>query len=237
MRPRLSFRPRRQRLCIVAEVCHGASDTDTWRRAPDGHDLEPLDPLVEAAGSPSFGHPLSRSARLAPPLPMTPKRSPSNSRRGRSSWSGGVHNRASAQRLSRARRRVLARQNGSPMMVSTNSCSRGACMCVVTRAVMTARFNDCSTLVGGDDRPAAAACGRGVCRESKGCVGGAECCRGIHDARIHGHPYCLATTGLCASAQHLAQGHRQHLRALLECRYCDVHSAHPMSTCMQPVCM
>ena len=23
----------------------------------------------------------------------------------------------------------------------------------------------------------------------------------------------------------------------LECRYCDVHSAHPMSTCMQPVCM
>lgn len=200
-------------------------------------DVANQDPLVEAAGSPSFGHPLSRSARLAPPLPMTPKRSPSNSWRGRSSWSGGAHNRASAQRLSRARRRVLARQNGSPMMVSTNSCSRGACMCVVTRAVMTARFNDCSTLVGGDDRPAAAACGRGVCRESKGCVGGAECCRGIHDARIHGQPYCLATTGLCASAQHLAQGHRQHLRALLECRYCDVHSAHPMSTCMQPVCM
>ena len=162
-------------------------------------DVANQDPLVEAAGSPSFGHPLSRSARLAPPLPMTPKRSPSNSRRGRSSWSGGAHNRASAQRLSRARRRVLARQNGSPMMVSTNSCSRGACMCVVTRAVMTARFNDCSTLVGGDDRPAAAACGRGVCRESKGCVGGAECCRGIHDARIHGQPYCLATTGLCAN--------------------------------------
>ena len=115
-------------------------------------DVANQDPLVEAAGSPSFGHPLSRSARLAPPLPMTPKRSPSNSRRGRSSWSGSVHNRASAQRLSRARRRVLARQNGSPMMVSTNSCSRGACMCVVTRAVMTARFNDCSTLVGGDDR-------------------------------------------------------------------------------------
>ena len=108
-------------------------------------DVANQDPLVEAAGSPSFGHPLSRSARLAPPLPMTPKRSPSNSRRGRSSWSGGAHNRASAQRLSRARRRVLARQNGSPMMVSTNSCSRGACMCVVTRAVMTARFNDCST--------------------------------------------------------------------------------------------
>ena len=162
-------------------------------------DVANQDPLVEAAGSPSFGHPLSRSARLAPPLPMTPKRSPSNSRRGRSSWSWGAHNRASAQRLSRARRRVLARQNGSPMMVSTNSCSRGACMCVVTRAVMTARFNDCSTLVGGDDRPAAAACGRGVCRESKGCVGGAECCRGIHDARIHGQPYCLATTGLCAN--------------------------------------
>jgi hypothetical protein len=41
-------------------------------------------------------------------------------------------------------------------------------MCVVARAVMTARFNDCRTLVGGDDRPAAAACGRGVCRESTG---------------------------------------------------------------------
>ena len=24
---------------------------------------------------------------------------------------------------------------------------------------------------------------------------------------------------------------------VVECRYCDVHSAHPMSTCMQPVCM
>ena len=42
-------------------------------------DVANQDPLVEAAGSPSFGHPLSRSARLAPPLPMTPKRSPSNS--------------------------------------------------------------------------------------------------------------------------------------------------------------
>ncbi len=113
----------------------------------------------------------------------------------------------------------------------------GLRMCVVTRTVMTARFNDCRTLVGGDDRPAAAEGGRGVCRESTGCVGGAECCRGIQDTRIHGHPYCLATTGLCASAQHFAQGHRQHLRALLECRYCDVHSAHPMSTWMQPVCM
>ena len=41
-------------LCIVAEVGHFASETDTWRRAPDGRDLEPLDPLLEAAGSPSF---------------------------------------------------------------------------------------------------------------------------------------------------------------------------------------
>ena len=41
-------------LCIVAEVCHGSADTDTCRREPNGHDLEPLDPLVEAAESPSF---------------------------------------------------------------------------------------------------------------------------------------------------------------------------------------
>jgi hypothetical protein len=49
-------------------------------------------------------------------------------------------------------------------------------MCVAARAVMTAHCNDCRTLVEGDDRPAAAACGRGVCRESNGCVGGSGCC-------------------------------------------------------------
>ena len=31
-------------------------------------DVANQDPLVEAAGSPSFGHPLSRSARLPPPI-------------------------------------------------------------------------------------------------------------------------------------------------------------------------
>ena len=41
-------------LCIVAEVCHFASETDTWRRASDGRDLEQVDPLLEAAGSKSF---------------------------------------------------------------------------------------------------------------------------------------------------------------------------------------
>ena len=76
-------------------------------------------------------HHLSHSARLAP-VPMTPKRSPSNSSCGScggSSWNGSAHNRASAQRSSRARRRVLTRQNRSQMMVSTNSCSHGACAC------------------------------------------------------------------------------------------------------------
>ncbi len=72
---------------------------------------------------------LSRSAHLAPPLQMAPKRSPANSSCGSSSWSGSAHNRASAQRSPRARRRVLTRQHRSPMMVSTNSCSHGDCVC------------------------------------------------------------------------------------------------------------
>ena len=38
---------------VYDEVCLGAAGTDTWRRAPDGHDLDPLDPLVEAAAAPS----------------------------------------------------------------------------------------------------------------------------------------------------------------------------------------
>ncbi len=36
-------------LYIVTEVCQNVADT--WRRAPDGCDLEPLNPLVDAAGS------------------------------------------------------------------------------------------------------------------------------------------------------------------------------------------
>jgi hypothetical protein len=40
-------------VCVCAEVCLGTADTETWRMAPDGHDLESRDPLVEAAAAPS----------------------------------------------------------------------------------------------------------------------------------------------------------------------------------------
>ena len=49
-------------------------------------------------------------------------------------------------------------------------------MCVAARAVMTARCIDCRTLVGGNDCPVAAACGRAVWRESNGNEGGSGYC-------------------------------------------------------------
>ena len=92
-------------LCIVAEVCHFASNTDTCRR-PTGTIRSHWTLCWRLPGP----HHLSRSAHLAPLLPMAPKRSPANSSCGSSSWSG-------------------TRQHRSQMMVSTNSCSHGACAC------------------------------------------------------------------------------------------------------------
>jgi hypothetical protein len=160
-------------LCIVAEVCHFASNTDTWRRASDGHDSEPLDPLLEAARSPSFvafstsGPPIADgSEALASELQL---------------WE---------QQLERER--AQSGQRATVATSTTPSVDKAALiaddgqyqfllawrlrMCVAARAVMMACCNDCRTLVGGDDRPAAAAGGRGVYRESNGCVGGSGCC-------------------------------------------------------------
>jgi hypothetical protein len=50
----ITWRRLHRSCALLLKVCHGSADTDTCQREPDGHDLEPLDPLVEAAESPSF---------------------------------------------------------------------------------------------------------------------------------------------------------------------------------------
>ena len=163
-------------LCIVAEVGHFASETDTWRRAPDGRDLEPLDPVLEAAGSPSF-------AAFSASGPAIADGSEALEIELRLWWQKLERERAqSGQRATVAQsttpsvdeaeqmaddgqyKFMLAWRLRKRMCVAARAVILR--MCVAARAVVTARFNDCSTLVGGDDRPAAAACGRGVCRES-----------------------------------------------------------------------
>ena len=169
-------------LCIVAEVGHFASETDTWRRAPDGRDLEPLDPLLEAAGSPSF-------AAFSASGPAIADGSEALEIELRLWWQKLERERAqSGQRATVAQSTTPSVDEAEQMAddgqykfmlawrLRKHMCVAARAvilrMCVAARAVVTARFNDCSTLVGGDDRPAAAACGRGVCRKSKGNEGG-----------------------------------------------------------------
>ena len=155
-------------LCIVAEVCHFASETDTWRRAPDGRDLEQLDPLLEAAGSKSFAAfsasgPAIADGSEALDIELRLWRQQLERERAQSGQrTVGPASVDEAEQMADdgQYKFMLAWRLRKRMCVAARAVILR--MCVAARAVMTARCIDCRTLVGGNGCPVAAACGSAV---------------------------------------------------------------------------